>query len=88
MDPIGASEIWEWHGYRTSYTELDGKEVQSVSGGGHWGGGLFISSRDHARFGLLFLRGGRWDERRILSKGWIKRATTPTAIQDNYGFMW
>lgn len=88
MNPIGSSDTWEWHGYQTSYTELDGEKVQSVSGGGHWGGGMFISSRDHARFGLLFLRGGKWGERRIASEGWIKQATTPTAIQDNYGFMW
>jgi CubicO group peptidase (beta-lactamase class C family) len=88
MDPIGASETWEWHGYRTSYTGLDGEEVQSVSGGGHWGGGIFISSRDHSRFGLLFLRRGKWDGRRILSEVWIAQATTPAAIQDDYGFMW
>ncbi|HJZ14981.1 MAG TPA: hypothetical protein VJ251_05970 [Stellaceae bacterium] len=37
MDPIGASPEWEWHGYRNSYVELDGRRVQSVSGGGHWG---------------------------------------------------
>src|ERR1700756_3529442 len=43
MDPIGASADWEWHGYRNSYIEIDGRRVQSVSGGGHWGGGVFTS---------------------------------------------
>ncbi len=55
MDPIGASTSWRWHGYSTSWVEVDGLKMQSVSGGGHSGGGLFISTQDHARFGLLFL---------------------------------
>jgi hypothetical protein len=35
---------------------IDGEETQSVSGGGHSGGGIFISALDQARFGLLFKR--------------------------------
>jgi CubicO group peptidase (beta-lactamase class C family) len=87
MDPIGASDTWEWHGYETSWVDIGGEQVQSVSGGGHWGGGMFISSRDHARFGLLMLRRGRWGERQLLSEAWIDEALTPS-IRPNYGFMW
>ena len=58
MDPIGASDSWVWRGYRNSTVEIDGTRMESVSGGGHWGGGLFISSRDHARVGQLVLRRG------------------------------
>ena len=61
MDPIGASPDWEWHGYRNSYVEIDGRSVQAVSGGGHWGGGLFINARDQARIGLMMLRRGKWE---------------------------
>src|SRR3546814_5434034 len=60
MDPIGASDTWQWHGYRNSYYEIDGRVMQSVPGGSHWGGGLWIDSRDHARFGYLILRRGVW----------------------------
>jgi CubicO group peptidase (beta-lactamase class C family) len=88
MDPIGASETWEWHGYENSFVEIDGRRVQSVSGGGHWGGGMFISTRDHARFGYLHLRRGRWDERQLLSERWIDLATTPCAVNPSYGCMW
>jgi CubicO group peptidase (beta-lactamase class C family) len=88
MGPIGASKTWEWHGYRTSTTEQDGRRVESVSGGGHWGGGLWASTRDHARFGLLMLRRGRWKERRLLSERWVSLATTPTPIRPVYGFLW
>lgn len=87
MDPIGASSTWRWTGYDNSWVLLDGQAVQSVSGGGHWGGGMFISARDQARFGLLTLRRGRWGSRQILSEGWIRMATTPTPAQPGYGFM-
>ena len=87
MDPIGASRTWRWTGYETSWVLMDGRAVQSVSGGGHWGGGMFINARDMARFGLLTLRRGRWGDRRILSEEWVRRATTPTPVQPNYGFM-
>jgi CubicO group peptidase (beta-lactamase class C family) len=87
MEPIGASRTWRWYGYEDSWVLVDGSLVQSVSGGGHWGGGMFISARDQARFGLLTLRRGRWNDRQILSEEWIRRALTPTPVQANYGFM-
>ena len=88
MGPIGASPDWRWHGYETSWTEIDGERMQSVSGGGHWGGGFIIDTRDHARFGLLALREGMWGEQRLVSAEWFQRATTPVDIQPNYGYMW
>ena len=88
MDLIGASSTWEWHGYRNSFVEIDGKRMQSVSGGGHWGGGVWASTHDHARFGLLMLRRGAWGDRRLLSEKWITMATTPTPIKPVYGYMW
>ncbi|MBL8567265.1 MAG: serine hydrolase [Hyphomicrobiaceae bacterium] len=87
MDPIGASDTWEWHGYRTSVVEESGKKVTSVSGGGHWGGGLFISTRDHARVGLLCARNGAWGDKRILSEDWIKRCETPSKQHKGYGLL-
>jgi CubicO group peptidase (beta-lactamase class C family) len=87
MDPIGASPTWRWTGYDNSWVLLDGRAVQSVSGGGHWGGGMFISARDMARFGLLTLRRGRWGDRQILSETWVRMALTPTPAEPNYGFM-
>jgi CubicO group peptidase (beta-lactamase class C family) len=88
MDPIGASPDWEWHGYRNSYVELDGRRVQSVSGGGHWGGGVFISARDQARIGLLLSQRGLWGPRRILSEAWIERMLEPCPLYPNYGYLW
>lgn len=87
MDEIGASNTWRWYGYENSFVMLDGAIVQSVSGGGHWGGGMFISARDMARFGLLTARNGKWRNKQILSAEFIKQAKTPTAAQPTYGFM-
>jgi len=87
MDEIGASNTWRWLGYENSWVVIDGKIIQSVSGGGHWGGGMFISARDMARFGLLTARNGKWREKQILSAEFIRQARTPTGPQPTYGFM-
>ena len=87
MDKIGASPTWRWMGYENSWVIIDGKKIQSVSGGGHWGGGMFISARDQARFGLLTLRNGKWNDEQIISEEWNKMAQTPTAANKGYGFM-
>src|SRR5262249_48469508 len=88
MDPIGASATWQWNGYRNSTVDIEGRKLLSVSGGGHWGGGLFISSRDMARFGYLFLRRGKWKNKQLISQKWIELSMTPCAIRDDYGFLW
>ena len=87
MDPIGASQTWRWFGYENSWVLIDGVAVQSVSGGGHWGGGMFINARDQARFGYLTLRRGKWKDRQLLSEAWVRMALTPTPVQPTYGFM-
>lgn len=88
MDPIGASTTWRWHGYENSYVTIDGQTVQSVSGGGHHGGGIFINTYDQARFGLLFARKGKWKTHQLISEKWIASAQTPSAALKSYGFMW
>ncbi len=88
MKPIGATDTWEWHGYHNSDVEVNGELVKSVSGGGHWGGGMWISSRDQARFGYLYLRRGRWEDEQLLPEEWVDATTTPTDIQPTYGYMW
>jgi CubicO group peptidase (beta-lactamase class C family) len=88
MDPIGASSDWAWHGYDNAWVEIDGARVQSVPGGGHWGGGLFIGADDHARFGLLIARGGVWKGRPLLSERWIRAMLSPSPTLDGYGYLW
>jgi CubicO group peptidase (beta-lactamase class C family) len=87
MDPIGASNTWRWFGYENSWIVLDGSLMQSVSGGGHFGGGMFINAYDMGRFGYLTLRRGRWKDRQVLSTQWVELALTPTKPEPTYGFM-
>ena len=88
MDPIGASTTWRWYGYDNSWVTIDGLQMQSVSGGGHSGGGMFINTEDMARFGLLFMNNGSWNGKSLISSKIIKEAIQPSKPNPNYGYMW
>jgi CubicO group peptidase (beta-lactamase class C family) len=88
MDAIGASNAWKWVPYHNSYVEIDGRKMASVSGGTRWGGGVWIHSWDMARFGYLWLRGGKWGSRQLLPPGYVKAATSPSAHGPDYGYLW
>lgn len=59
------------------------KEPQGNTTGG-WG--LNITPRDMARFGLLYLNDGIWDNNQIISKEWIDASTAMTP--NEYGYLW
>jgi CubicO group peptidase (beta-lactamase class C family) len=88
MDPIGASTTWRWYGYDNAWINIDGIKMQSVTGGGHSGGGVFISAADHARFGLMFLNEGNWDGSQLISKDWVKSVQVSSKPNVSYGNMW
>ncbi len=88
MDVIGASNTWRWVPYHNSYVEIGGRKMASVSGGTRWGGGMWIDSWDMARFGYLWLRGGKWGERQVLQPAYVKAAVTPSAHGPDYGYLW
>jgi len=88
MDPIGASNAWKWVPYHNSYATIDGKKMASVSGGTRWGGGVWINSWDMARFGYLWLRGGKWGTRQVLPPTFVKAATTRSEHGPDYGYLW
>ena len=88
MDPIGASTTWRWYGYDNSFVNVDGMMIESVSGGGHFGGGLFINTLDQARFGLLFLRKGKWKNKQLISEQWVSSVSQPSVANRSYGLMW
>ncbi len=88
MDVIGASNSWKWVPYHNSYVTIDGKKMPSVSGGTRWGGGVWINSWDMARFGYLWLRGGKWGDKQIVPPDYVKAAVAPSANGPDYGYLW
>lgn len=52
------------------------------------GAGLFLRPRDMAKIGLLFLHGGRWHGKQIISEEWIRESTTQHAPDRAYGYQW
>ena len=59
-------------------------------------GGLYLSSEDLSKFGLLFLNKGKWNEAQIVSENWINTSTSPIVGDTNrddkrkigYGYQW
>ena len=56
---------------------------------GRYPGGWAMRLRpiDMAKLGLLYLQGGRWNDRQILTREWIERATSP-GPNPRYGYFW
>ena len=53
--------------------------------------GLNAAPVDYARFGELFLHGGRWNGTQILSSGWVREATAADTSTDpaaHYQYFW
>jgi CubicO group peptidase (beta-lactamase class C family) len=51
-----------------------------------------MSALDMARFGLLFLRDGKWKDKQIIPAQWVKESTEPHTpfkkVNSGYGYMW
>lgn len=88
MDVVGASNTWRWIPYHNSFVTVNGKQIASVSGGTRWGGGVWINAQDMARFGYLWLRGGKWGDKQILPPAYVKAAITPSQHGPDYGYLW
>jgi hypothetical protein len=56
-----------------------------------WGDDLALRPPDMARIGYLFLREGRWEGRQIVSRAWVRQATSVQVVtgeEDEYGYGW
>ena len=58
--------------------------------GGCWYGGFGadMTTRDFARFGLLYLRGGQWAGKPIVPTSWVDESWAPSATNPGYGLQW
>lgn len=73
-------ELFDRLGMKTADPRFDA--AGNFIGGSH----CYASARDFARFGLLYLRGGIWDGKRVLPEGWVDYTRTPsTQSEGTYG---
>ena len=49
-----------------------------------------MSARDFARFAMLYLHGGKWNEKQVIPADWVKASTKPysDAESGGYGYLW
>jgi CubicO group peptidase (beta-lactamase class C family) len=87
LQPIGGGHDFRWEGYDDAWVEIDGRRMQSVTGGTHWGAGVSISARDQARIGQLLLDGGAHQGRQLIPSDWVQKMQTPCAVAPFYGLL-
>jgi len=85
LAPLGGSPRFRWEGYDDAWVEIDGRRMQSVPGGTHWGGGVSIGARDQARIAQLLLDGGAHEGRQLVPRDWVRLMQQPCAIAPFYG---
>src|SRR5215475_7679127 len=83
---------------RIGMEDYDPKEQEYVTGPDsiHRAYPFRMSARDMARFGLLYLRGGRWVNAQIVPAQWVRDSTTAWSVADGnardgysgYGYLW
>jgi len=82
FEPLGISD-WRWQ-----------RDPQGYPFGGH---GVELRTEDLGKFGVLFLKGGLWGSRRIVSRSWVNEAVQPRFFWEidygplenvDYGYLW
>ena len=76
--PLGITEV-DWYRNREGHP--------------HTGGGLELQPRDMAKFGQLYLQGGLWEGRQVVSAGWVALSTRSHVERSRghnigYGYLW
>ncbi len=58
---------------------------------GYFGGGIRLRPRDFLKIGQLYLDGGTWNGRRIVSANWVRESAAAHSsinTDDDYGYAW
>ncbi len=69
--------------------------ISNRDGHPHTGGGLHLLPRDMAKFGQLYLQGGRWGEEQVVPRWWVEASSRnvvpfvpPRGHTVGYGYLW
>jgi CubicO group peptidase (beta-lactamase class C family) len=60
-----------------------GRDPQAIYSGGY---NLYMTPREMAKFGLLYLHEGKWNGQQIVPAAWVESSTQPSWVQ--YGQLW
>lgn len=83
LDEYGRSVLFEPLGMDSGYFDFDAKGIADGGNGAH------LSARDMARFGLLYLHGGKWQEKQVVPASWVSESIKiHTPKQARYGYQW
>jgi CubicO group peptidase (beta-lactamase class C family) len=91
-------EPLEWFAHRTLFGPLGIEHYKFVvdpTGVIYMGGGMHMRPRDMAKYGQLYLDGGVWNGRRILSEAWVQQSwgrygklAPLNRNGHDYGYLW
>jgi CubicO group peptidase (beta-lactamase class C family) len=93
-DQVGYGDRYEQYLRDRLFDPLGMVAVAGFDGAGVFVGSSFVHARalDFARFGLLYLRGGEWDGRQIISRDWAATAQVPLSREEQapifYSWQW
>lgn len=73
------SRIWEPLDVNGYNWEIDGNSIE------RGGAGLELTARDLAKIGLLFLQNGRWQNRQLISRDFVRETLEEPLNLDDYG---
>ncbi|CAN5801431.1 hypothetical protein BH23ACT2_BH23ACT2_20390 [soil metagenome] len=73
FEPIGMEQV-EW------WRDVEGQTLTYCC--------LDTTSRDFARFGLLYERDGMWGDEQVVPASWVEESVEPAPASDGYAYQW
>lgn len=73
LEPIGIDDVLWW------------SDAQGITFGGF---GIWLTAREAARFGQLYLNEGRWGEQQVVPAEWVRESTVSQGNIAYYGYNW
>ncbi len=86
-DRLGGREAYRTFLHDKLFAPLGIKSaIPEFDASGTWIASSYVhaTARDFARFGLLYLRGGVWEEHQIMPAAWVEAARSPTAASNGH----